>query len=231
MTIEPFSRPVGPTVPIPCSILGTFQLFFTTTLLEYIVEQTNLYALQCMGDELFAVWTKVTIEELKAFVGFMILMGMVNLPSLADYWSKDSTFRYSPVADRISRDRFLEIHRYLHLVDNSTLAPPGSPEYNKLGKVQHIINTLNDSFQSTYNVHREVSVDEAMIPFKGRSSLKQYNMPKKPVKRGIKVWMLADAVNGFVSRLEVYTGKSADGAEVGLGARVVKTLTQHLQNL
>lgn len=31
------------------------------------------------------------------------------------------------------------------------------------------------------------AVDEAIVPFKGQFSLKQY-MPKKPVKRGFKVW-------------------------------------------
>ena len=45
-------------------------------------------------------------------------------------------------------------------------------------------------------------VDEAMIPFQGRSSLKQY-LPKKPVKHGIKVWCLADSSNGYVQRFDV----------------------------
>ena len=91
-----------------------------------------------------------------------------------------------------------------------------------------MIESLNSSFKDVYNLHRDVSVDEAMIPFKGRSSLKQY-MPKKPVRRGIKVWMLADAENGFVTNFEVYTGKK-DAVEKGLGANVVKSLTQHLHH-
>ena len=90
-----------------------------------------------------------------------------------------STYHYSPISSRITRDRFFELHRYLHFVDNSSLAPPGSPNDNKLGKVQPII---RQSFQSVYSHSKNVSVDEAMIPFKGRSSLKQY-MPQKPVKR------------------------------------------------
>ena len=197
--------------------------------MEYIVDQTNLYALQCMGEEKYAVWTKVTVEEFCAFLGFMILMGLTHLPSLPDYWSKDPAFRYGMIADRISRDRFLEIMRYLHFNDNSTQLPPDHPNYNKLGKVKHVIDCLNTQFEAVYGMHRDVSVDEAMIPFKGRSSLKQY-MPKKPVKRGIKVWMLADATNGYVSSFEVYTGKKKDSVEKGLGARVVKNLTQHLQH-
>ena len=43
-------------------------------------------------------------------------------------------------------------------------------------------------------------MDEAMIPFKGRLSIKQY-MKDKPTKWGIKVFVLADARNGlFASR-------------------------------
>ena len=197
--------------------------------MEYIVQQTNLYANQCMGDERYSTWEVVTVEELGAYFGFMVYMGLVHLPALADYWSKDDTFHYSPIADRISRDRFMEISRYLHFADNSTLAKPGSPGYNKLGKVQVVIDTLNTQFQDVYNLHRDISVDEAMIPFKGRSSLKQY-IPNKPVKRGIKVWMLADAVNGYVTNFEVYKGKEGSTPEKGLGSRVVKNLTQHLHH-
>ena len=196
--------------------------------MEYIVEQTNLYALQCMGEERYSEWTKVTVEEFCACLGFMILMGLVHLPALSDYWSNDPTYRYDMIANRITRDRFLEVMRYLHFADNSTLPSPGSPNYNKLGKIKHVIESLNSSFKDVYNLHRDVSVDEAMIPFKGRSSLKQY-MPKKPVRRGIKVWMRANAENGFVTNFEVYTGKK-DAVEKGLGANVVKSLTQHLHH-
>ena len=49
----------------------------------------------------------------------------------------------------------------------------------------------------------------------------------KPIKRGIKLWVLADE-NGLFSRFEVYTGKK-DGVEHSLGARVVKDLTKDFQ--
>ncbi len=53
---------------------------------------------------------------------------------------------------------------------------------------------------------KELAADEAMIKFQGRSSLKQY-MPKKPIKRGMKVWVLGDSSNGYFCRLDIYTGK------------------------
>ena len=57
-------------------------------------------------------------------------------------------------------------------------------------------------------------MDEAMIPFQGRSCLKQY-LPKKPVKCGIKVWCLADSTNGYVQRFDVYTGQSGEDSDTG----------------
>ena len=60
-----------------------------------------------------------------------------------------------------------------------------------------------------------------MIKFKGCSSLKQY-VPLKPVKCGIKTWVRADAQNGIMYELSVYTGKEGDQTETNLGAKVVK---------
>ena len=103
-------------------------------------------------------------------------------------------------------------------------------------------------FASVYHPNCEVAVDEAMIKFQGRSSLKQY-MPMKPIKRGIKVcvitytctlvnvphihylqqvWVLADSCNGYFWQVEVYTGRK-ERSEQGLGYRVVRDLTADLK--
>ncbi|XP_049861702.1 piggyBac transposable element-derived protein 4-like [Schistocerca gregaria] len=69
-----------------------------------------------------------------------------------------------------------------------------------------------------------------MIPFKGQSSLKQY-MLLKPVKRGYKVWCLADSETGYVIKFDIYTGKSNDRCtENSLGECVVISLTQDLKH-
>ena len=65
----------------------------------------------------------------------------------------------------------------------------------------------------------------------GRSSMKQY-MPKKPIRRGFKVWVVADSENGYFLDINVYVGRPSDGVstEHGLGARVVLKLTQPFQH-
>ena len=68
-----------------------------------------------------------------------------------------------------------------------------------------------------------------MIKFKGRTTLKEY-MPQKPIKRGIKVWMRADTLSGYVSAFEVNMAKKVGSVEKGSGVNVVKTLTKDIQN-
>ena len=74
----------------------------------------------------------------------MILMGLVPLPSIYDYWESNKIFHYSPVADKISRDRFLDIHKYFHFVDNSSLPVDGSCGCDRLGKVRPAIKYIVD---------------------------------------------------------------------------------------
>ena len=95
VTINPFTSPVGPTVPISASPMEVLELFFSADLMEKIVEESNRYANQVMGDEQFNKWTKVTVEELKAFLGFHILIGINHLPAVDDYWRRDPLLRYS----------------------------------------------------------------------------------------------------------------------------------------
>ena len=51
-----------------------------------------------------------------------------------------------------------------------------------------------------------MSIDEAMVKYKGRVFFGIY-MPKKPIKWGIKVWMIAEPKTGYISNFTVYLGK------------------------
>ena len=223
--VAPFVQEVGPRVPIPQSEVEVFNLFFTDEVCSFIVEQTNLYAEEVIGEQ-YTNWERVSIEELRAYFGFMTLMGIVTEPAIDDYWRRDE-LHYSPIADKISRQRFRDIHRFLHFDNNQHLAQRGEVGYDRLGKVRTIMQVLQRKLLDLYQPHCENAIDEAMIRFQGRSSLKQY-MPAKPVKRGIKVWCRADSHNGYMCEVQVYTGKG-DDVEGGLGKRVVLDLARKLE--
>ena len=88
---------------IPTIIKEVFSLFFTLSVLECIVLQCNKYAVECIGDK-FSTWLKISVEELLAYMGFMVLMGIVRLPAIRDYWKKSDAYYYAPVTGRITRN-------------------------------------------------------------------------------------------------------------------------------
>ena len=65
------------------SPLDYFSKFFPDTLLEAIVDQTNLYSVQ---KSLKSVDTNV--DKMKTLIGMEILMGIIKSPSYCNYWSR-----------------------------------------------------------------------------------------------------------------------------------------------
>ena len=211
---------------VPDTVREVFLEIFNHEVVDYIVQETNRYAHIVMGDARYEKWETVKREDIYAYFGIMVMMGLVDLPCLHDYWKRDPLFFCPAIAERMARDRFLDIHKYLHFVDNEILVHPGEPHYDRLCKVRPILEMIEERFVLTYQPHQECAIDEAMVPYKGRSSLKQY-MPKKPVRRGLKVWMRSDSTSGYISQFQVYVGKEVS-SETGLGARVIKDLTTTL---
>lgn len=93
-------------------------------------------------------------------------------------------------------------------------------------KLRVVIDELNEKFKTLWKPYKNQSINETMVKFKGRSSIKQY-MPAKPLKRGYKVWVCADQ-KGFVCEFQIYIGKSDRNDSLGLGERVVIDLTREL---
>ena len=207
-----------------------FALIFTPTVWELLVVETNRYAGQAHLPEGARIWYDVTVEEMKAFVGVIVLMGVLRLPRIEQYWQASHELLRQPISNVMSLTRFQQIWRFLHLSHTTQQKPAGHPEHDKLFKVCPLVRLLQDSFESLYNLHRQVTIDEAMIPFKGRLSIVQY-MKAKPTKWGIKVFVLSDAVSAYIYRFNIYTGRSLDSdtASVGLCSRSVLDLLQGLE--
>ena len=162
-----------------------------------------------------------------AFVGINIIMGIDQKPEMCNYWSTDEYMGNEGVKKVFPRERFEALTRYLHLNDSTAMPGREQPGYDPLFKVRPLIGLCTRTFLDHYVPAREMSVDEAMIRYKGRVFFRQY-MPKKPIKWGIKVWTIADAKNGFISNFDVYLGKAppTEAAEHGLCTRVVLELSK-----
>lgn len=221
-----FSFNDEPDIHAEGSEIDFFQTIFTDDMVMKIVEETNNYAMQKGSKN----WNPITPEEVRVFIGIMIFMGIHRLPSTDHYWSSDPALRVDIIADTMTIKRFKKILENIHFNDNSTQVPRSDPAYDKLHKIRPIVDMLNSIISNTniYKPSSFISVDESMVPFNGRSAIKQY-MPLKPVKRGYKVWCIADAKTGFIFKFRVYTGKSDSVEGESLGEKVVLDLTTNVR--
>ena len=105
--------------------------------------------------------------------------------------------------------------------------PRNDPDHDKLYKIWHVMTLLQQSSKQVWVPHQENSIDEGMIPFTGRSSIKQC-MKDKPNKQGLKMWKLVDSISSYLYAFDIYKGKGVE-REVGLGQHVVLHLAKELQ--
>ncbi|KAG5883473.1 hypothetical protein JTB14_008790 [Gonioctena quinquepunctata] len=176
-------------------------------------------------------WTKVdpnkplnlTRTELRIFIGTIIYMSILGLPKHRLHWSQ--TCRLPQVADSMPRKRWEEIRKTLHFNNNENL-PNDRNDINrdKLLKLRPCLDNLQQQFSNQVKPQM-LCVDEQIVPFKGMSSLKQYN-PTKPNKWSYKMFVLCDS-GGLIHNFEVYTGKilPASGKEdIGASGNIVLRL-------
>lgn len=191
--------------------------------IENIVENTNIYAHFSHSKN----WVDITHEEMNAFLGIFILMSVNPIHDYQLYWSTDPFYNNPVISNIMTLKRFKKILQNLHINDITKEIPRTSPDYNKLCKVQPFIDILNKTFEEACEPSAYQSIDESMIRFKGRSSMRQY-MPMKPIKRGYKCWARCDSKNGYLHQFQFYTGKTGTTTEENLGYRVVLDLSENL---
>lgn len=112
------------------SCLVYFSKMISKSTVEIIVHETNRYAKQklkiskCKNKK----WKSVTIDEIYAYFGCRILMGISKLPSIDLYWSNDNDIgTVKIIRDAFTRDIFESIERNIHCVNNN--------DYKKIKKL------------------------------------------------------------------------------------------------
>ena len=178
-TVTPFTEPVGPTMSLPTTAGSrVFYIIFSVALVSVLVEETNTYAAKVLGDVVEVKWRDINEDDIWVLLGFALLMGINWHPQLRMYWSERYTFL--PIAERIPRDRFLDIWRYLHFTSITPPPPPATvacaspspsgPTHTPdlLYRIRPIISAVVAACRANYRPNREQAIGEAMVAFKGR---------------------------------------------------------------
>ncbi|XP_069113477.1 piggyBac transposable element-derived protein 4-like [Argopecten irradians] len=166
---------------------------------------------------------------MKAFIAMTIAMGLVQQLDIQDYWSGNPVINTPFFRSVMSRDRFLSLLSVLHLADNSGAVPRGQTGYSPLQKLGEPYKDILSNFQSCYNPNKNIAIDEGMIPWRGNLHFRVYS-PDKPIKYGLKVYMLCDSDNGYCSRMELYTGHGGQNSQFGATYDLIMRLADPFLN-
>ena len=160
-----------------------------------------------------------------------MIAALDSKPAIEDYLSTDPALGNEDIKQTMSRHRFLNITRYFHI--NDPVRDPvriADPKEQKertaatpLYKIANLLDHVNERCKLLYNLHQQVSLDEATVKCHGQH-WGIVGAPNKSAKRGFKVWTLADGVTGYIYDFKVYLGTT----ETGLTQQVVEPLTSSI---
>jgi hypothetical protein len=158
-------------------------------------------------------------------------MGIKKEPARQHYWSKSEFLKCSVITKVMSCRRWEAITRCVHLVDNAKVIRDNrQPGYDKLAKCRWFVEAFNKKATELYNHESYITIDECIIPYKGKYCDIRMFLRNKPIRFSIKVWCAASSKSWYVSNMQVYMEKGTQMYKEGMGYEVVTSLVRGLEN-
>ena len=209
---EPLIREEHDAVGLPVELcttpLDVFSQLFTVEMWESLCKNTNAYyhdkasKASLPPDVRPRPWKDTTVGELKVWLGLVLYMGVVTMPSIPLYW--EGTTRQQPMS-AMGLNRFCQIKRYLHVspppkpanpaaanpdaANPDAANPAAKPQWWE--KMEPMSSIAQERVKACYTPSTNVAIDEMMVKCEGRS-IHTLTMPNKPIDHGYKLFALAE---------------------------------------
>ncbi|XP_073532535.1 uncharacterized protein [Phyllobates terribilis] len=181
------------------SPLSAWRLFFDSYILTHIKNCTLAEA--CRNNNLQFT---LSYEELDAFIAIFYARGIsgTNRHSISSIWCNDWGIPFCKAT--MSRDRFVEIMRFLRFDEKSTRSE--RLQTDKFALFSTVWDRFIENCIACYKPGPYITVDEQLFPSKTRCPFTQY-MPSKPDKYGHKYWLAVDKRSKYLANGFPYLGK------------------------
>lgn len=221
--IVPFVESCGPRHLLSnnSDAIDFFNLLFPETVIELITKETNDHAKMChFLWSLFPDWAPVTTNEIRGFIGLIILMGIQNLPDMSHYWSwthNDNSYTFYRTMTLM---RFRQIAANIRMGSIDTEECRGTKSSDTLSIFRPMLEILGEAMWTAYQPNCSLAVDRALLP-----SLEEGHVKGNP-KVQPEVWLLCDSKSGYCHRLFIQVGEKV---RQGQGCTVVSDLVKGLE--
>uniref|UniRef100_A0A1B6LUY7 PiggyBac transposable element-derived protein domain-containing protein n=1 Tax=Graphocephala atropunctata TaxID=36148 RepID=A0A1B6LUY7_9HEMI len=210
-----------------------WKLFFDEDIMTRIVTNTNV-KLNNVSQNLApgtnrSNYRNTDVAEINALIGLLLLSSVLK--------SNDEKIQSLFTKDWFSRPIFratMSVKRFDILVGSLRFDNAQTRDQRKMtdkaAAISEIFSKFISNSQIVYCPSALVTIDEMLVPFRGRCSFRVY-MPKKPKKYGVKVMCLADAKTSYLFNAYIYTGKGSDGEGLNEKEKNLSVPTQSLIKL
>jgi len=216
-----------------------FQLLFSNEIVELLVEESNNYMRQMciekhgpdyrkhlLTNKIFSTFpylyvTKgISKEDILAFIGMRIYMGIHHYDNLRKYWNNNEL--YNNIIQKIMpKNYFFMLSGALHFPEKekkskkdkgeSSEKDEGSESEENIKvdprhKIKLYLEKLSENFQKYYILGKNITIDESITHFNGRNTMKFY-IPMKPHKWGFKIHLLCDSDTHYLYNMLFDPGK------------------------
>lgn len=180
----------GPKALAAANIVDVSSAFhmFLGPVENIILTMTSLYGVRKYEDE----WENIDLDTLHAYFGLLLLSGVYRSygECVTKLWNEETgrpIFRAT-----MSLKMFKRIHGCIRFDDReqrmANTASTSTSVRDKLAPIRNVYDKWNHNLKAVYTPGKNITVDEQLVPYRGRCPFCQY-IPSKPAKYGIKIWV------------------------------------------
>lgn len=191
--------------------LALFKLFFSEKAVSTLCCNTNKQAAIKVAKGCTFRWTNVEVHEFYKYIGLIFYMAVIKLDDIKDYWQQDDVFSIPFPATLMSWDRYRFITWNIKMSDphkdQENNRRKGTPTYDSLCQAKPLLDSVRTAFKAFYHPLKNLVMRDGITTTKS-----------------FKLFVLADAVNGYAVDLAVYRRNSSIPSGQGISYDSVMSL-------
>lgn len=156
-----------------------------------------------------AAFEPIEPHEILIMLGLLIARSLCPVKMGMDYHWASSHKGAVPAGTWsrfMPRQRFRDINRFLHFSDNNH----PMAKKDRAWKIRPVVDTLQRTFRSGFELGRWVAFDEMVIPSRSSRNTVRIYLKNKPHKYGTKLFAVCCGETNYCIRMEVYCGARQD---------------------